>query len=60
MLLGRQNLGHHDMVERRRGSGQRLHFKPGHGQSVSQLGNIKRRVNEATQPGFWKLHDNCP
>ncbi len=59
MLLCRQDLGHHHIVEWRRSRRHGFHLQPCHGHDMGELCGIKSGIDEIAQPGFWKLHDVC-
>jgi hypothetical protein len=56
MLLGLDDLGHHDVRERRRHRAHLFHLQAGHGQQIGQLLGGDRWVAELAQPGFRELH----
>ena len=56
MLLDREHLAHHHLVERRRRRLDRLDLEAGHRQRVRQLARGERRVDEGAQPVFGELH----
>ena len=56
VLFGFLDLADHDGGEGRRHGRQLFHFQAGHGQGIGQLLGGERRVAEAAEPGFGKLH----
>jgi hypothetical protein len=56
VLVGGQDLGHHDAAERRRDGAQFLHLHAGHGQQVGQGLGVQCWVAELAQPRFRELH----